>query len=194
MIPAVHAWPSNAHLIRDVAELGYIGDMVLDVTYGLGNFWTEFQPEYLLGTDQNAAKSMTGDSVNFTRLPFSDRGFQTVVFDPPYKLNGTPDQDTDERYGVETPTRWQDRMSLMLDGLIECCRVADRTVLAKCQDQVCSGKVRWQTLEFEQVARGQGFEQVDRFDLLGTARPQPMEGRRQRHAHGRPSTLLVFQR
>ena len=194
MIPAVHAWPSNGHLIRDVADLGYVGDYVLDVTYGLGNFWTQWMPLVLLGVDANPEKSMTGESVDFTSLPFGDGEWDTVVFDPPYKLNGTPDPDVDERYGVEVPTRWQDRMSLMLAGLAECCRVASSTVLAKCQDQVCSGKVRWQTLEFEAEARISGFRQVDRFDLLGTTRPQPMDGRRQRRAHGRPSTLLVFQR
>ncbi len=196
MIPAVHAWPDNAHLIRDVAELGYIHGRVLDPTYGLGTFWKIHRPTFLVAHDLNPKKCPMADGteIDFTAMPYKDQEFDTVVFDPPYKLNGTPTEEVDGRYGVETPTRWQDRMSLCLDGLIECCRVSERTVLAKCQDQVCSGKVRWQTLEFEAVARGQGFEQVDRFDLLGTSRPQPMEGRTQRHAHGRPSTLLVFQR
>lgn len=194
MIPAVHDWPTNGHLIRDVAALGYIEDDVLDVTYGLGGFWTEFQPATLVGLDLNPEKSMGGVSADFTNLGIIDRGFGTVVFDPPYKLNGTPDQKVDARYGVDQPTKWQDRMDLCLAGLTECCRVARRTVLAKCQDQVCSGKVRWQTVEFTAVGVGNGFELRDRFDFIGHARPQPMEGRKQRHAHGRGSTLLVFER
>ena len=45
-VPAVHDWPTNGHLIADVAHLGYISDKdsVLDPTYGLGVSWTQYRP------------------------------------------------------------------------------------------------------------------------------------------------------
>jgi hypothetical protein len=51
--------------------------------------------------------------------------------------------------------------------------------------------VRWLTLDCADHARSVGLELVDRFDMLSGGRSQP-PGRRQVHAHGRPSTLLVF--
>ena len=41
IIYSATAWRNNSELIADVARLGYIEGTVLDVTYGLGNFWNE---------------------------------------------------------------------------------------------------------------------------------------------------------
>lgn len=119
-----------------------------------------------------------------------------AVFDPPYKLNGTPALgDFDARYGIEEVTRWQDRMDRIDEGIMSARRALafGGRLLVKCQDQVCSGQVRWQTDHITHLASLLGMGKVDRFDLLGTHRPQP-PGRTQKHAHGRPSTLLVFVR
>jgi len=191
-VPAAFAWPSNAHLIADVAKLGYLRPIVLDVTYGKGTFWKIWRPYDLIAHDLKL------DGGDFRALPYAaGDAFGTVVFDPPYKLNGTPTPEVDARYGAHEPTRWQDRMALCFDGAAECRRVLAPKghLLWKCQDQVVSGHVVWQTYEFTEFAVGQlRLKLVDRFDMLGTARPQPMEGRKQEHAHGRPSTLLVFRK
>lgn len=190
------AWATNAELIADCARLGYLRDewLTLDPTYGYGTFWKRWRPRDLLCTDLDPAKSLSGgESVDFTAMPWQDREFDAVVFDPPYKLNGTPDDaGVDERYGVHAPTRWQDRMDLIRRGIDECARVCRSNLLIKCQDQVCSGKVRWQTLEFTQRAVDNGFGLVDRLDFP-SYRAQP-NGRRQVHARRNTSTLLVLQR
>lgn len=196
---AYREWRDNSDLIADVARLGYLDGSVFDVTYGYGTFWKEWQPESLLRTDLDPVKSLDRpEGVDFTRLPVEDESFDAVVFDPPYKLNGRPDDSIDERYGVHEMTRWQDRMALMRAGLVECCRVARTHVLVKCQDQVCSGRVRWQTDEMTEVAKACGFGKVDRFDFP-TYRPQPEKNRdgsrrRQVHARRNTSSLLVFRR
>lgn len=194
-IRAVDVWPTNAHLIADCARLGYLQSdwTTLDPTYGYGTFWKVWKPDVLVACDGAEAKSPIGYAVDFTDLPWPDRHFDVVVFDPPYKLNGTPTEATDARYGVHVVSTWQDRHRLIRDGILECLRVlrAGGTLLVKCQDQVCSGAIRWQTVEFTNHAEAHGARLVDRFDLLGSSRPQPA-GRRQVHAHGRPSTLLVF--
>lgn len=184
---AAHDWPTNAALIADVAKLGYLDGCVLDCAYGLGGFWKLWVPEAFTYSDL-----LTG--VDFRAMPWADDTFGAVVFDPPYKLNGT-DQGEGERYGVHLRASWQERMQLCRDGATECVRVLKPGgfLLWKCQDQVCSGKIRWQTIDFTDHAAKLGLELVDRFDMLGTARPQP-SGRKQVHAHGRPSTLLVFRK
>lgn len=188
-------WSTNAELIEDCATLGYLRDdwLILDPTHGEGTFWKRWRPARLTACDLDPAKSPLGRSVDFTDLPWADRSFDAVVFDPPYKLNGTPDADIDERYGVHQPTRWQDRMQLIRKGLVECARVlSDGYLLLKCQDQVCSGRKRWQTDEFTTLAADLGLGKVDRFDFP-TYRPQP-NGRRQVHSRTNSSTLLVFKR
>src|SRR5687768_9094091 len=160
-IMAIAEWSSNGALIRDCHRLKYIHDLdsVLDCTHGYGTFWTEWKPKGFLfhGADANPAKSPDSpDGIDFRKMPFADKSFDVVVFDPPYKLTGKPDPDVDERYGVDEATRWQERWDLIYEGLVECCRVARRRVLCKIQAQVCSGKVRWQDYEAIKVAEQSG--------------------------------------
>jgi len=195
VIPAVHAWANNAELIRDAAELWLEEDWtVLDPTYGRGAFWTLWRPARLYARDLNEQKS-EGPPVDFTNMPYPDRTFDAVVFDPPYKLSGTPKMgEMDERYGVDEPERWQDRMEKIRAGAVECARVADRVLMVKCQDQVCSGQMRWQTDMVTEAVCGDRegrWRKADRFDLIGKSMKQD-EKREQKHAFGRGSTLLVF--
>ena len=190
-------WPTNGHMIADVAKLGYLDGDCLDVTYGLGVFWSRWRPESLVACDLNAAKSPIGYSVDFTNLPRDFQGqFDAVVIDPPYKLNGQPTRASDERYGVEEYTPWRDRITLMREGMVECYRTLRPKgyLLVKVMDQVVSGKKRWLTDDAtEQAVRFMAMEKVDRFDMLTKPRPQP-EGRRQLHSLQNYSTLLVFQK
>lgn len=190
VIPAAFAWRTNAALIADVARLGYITGHVLDPTWGRGLFWTKFEPERLTRHD------LLLDGIDFRDLPYPDGTFETVVYDPPYKLNGTPALgDHDNRYGVDVPATWQGRMRSILEGAAECARVVAPTghLLVKVMDQVCSGEIRWQTDEVTKTVEPRGFRKIDRLDFLGGGRPQP-PGRRQLHAHSRPSSLLVFRK
>lgn len=192
------AWNNNAELIADVAKLGYLGGdeaLVLDPTYGLGNMWTIYRPNYLFACDLDPAKSPSGKSVDFRDMPFASESFDAVVFDPPYKFAGKAKHiEQDHRYGVESHLRWQDRLQMILDGARECSRVTKRGghLLVKCQDQVVSGKVVWQTLHLTEDLADNGLRLKDRFDLVGY-RPQP-PGRTQVHARRNTSQLLVFEK
>lgn len=194
VVSAYTPWSTNAELIADCARLGYLhrDRITLDPTYGEGTFWQLWRPRILIGSDLDPAKSPSGQSVDFTNMPHADQAFPVVVFDPPYKLNGTPDPIVDARYGVDVMKRWQDRMGLMRQGLVECARVCSSTLLMKCQDQVSSGKIRWQSFEMVNLASTVGFGLVDRLVMLG-GRPQP-DGTSQVHARQNASTMLIFKR
>lgn len=199
-VMAISTARNNAELIEQCAALGYLTDdmVTLDPTYGLGRFWTRWRPAALEASDLDQAKSPIGRSVDFTNLPWSDSEFDAVVFDPPYKLNGTSTATgaatCDADYGVSHYQSWQDRMQLCIDGINEAHRVLKPggMLLVKCQDQVCSGKVRWQTIEFTNHAVGLGSRLVDQLHLP-SYRPQPA-GRRQVHARRNYSTLLVLRK
>lgn len=194
---AVDLWHTNGHLIADIARLGYLQRELptLDPTYGRGVFWRIWKPDTLVVHDLKL------DGVDFRRLPEDNESFPQVVFDPPYKLNGTPVLGAqDERYGTDAPYEsiYEDA-HLMHQGFLQCVRVlAPRgTLLVKCQDQVVSGKMAWQTDWYTSWAHDLRhhvkLRKVDRFDMLGGGRAQP-PGRRQVHARERPSTMLVFRK
>ena len=180
-------WANNSELIADCQKLGYISGKVLDPTYGLGNFYNVHRPEGLITGDLFRDADI---QLDFTSLPFADRTFDTVIYDPPYKLNGTPTDFVDDRYGVGKYTRWQDRMALMIRGQIECARVVRKGgyLLIKCMDQVVSGKVRFQSDIMTNVT---AMEKVDELLFLTNPREQPHT--RQIHSRRNYSTLLVFQ-
>lgn len=194
-VPAFTPLRSNAVLIEHAYRLDYIreDDRVLDATYGTGAFWRLRQPRYFLSNDADP-ETAAQRHYDFRCLAehFEPRAFDVIVYDPPYKLNGTPSGPMDLRYGVGQPTRWQDRMQQCRDGVRSCCDLEPRTLLIKCMSQVVSGRVVWQPAEFEQVARARGYHKTDEL-LMHTGRPQPA-GRRQVHARRNYSTMLVMEK
>ncbi len=188
---AAQYFNTNAELIEACQHLGYLRSswLILDPTYGKGTFWRTWRPEGLIAHDLKL------DGVDFRDLPHPDGHFDAVVFDPPYKLNGTPSQ-PDERYGVDVQGTIAERHELIRRGMTECARVLKPAgfLLLKCMDQVASGKVQWQTLEFSTYG-------VDVLDLtledsllmLTNPRKQPA-GRKQVHARRNYSTMLIFRK
>lgn len=196
---AAYAWRDNAHLIRDVVvPMGYLRKEweTLDVTYGKGAFWRLWQPDVL------EAHDLATTGMDFTNLPKEwKRRWKVTVLDGPYKLNGTSTPSVDARYGVEEYASPKERIQLIYDGMMNCAYVTapGGYMLVKCQDQVCGGKVHWQTRIFGSF-NVFGFELVDRFDMLRQPRPQPPRTRKdgkpstQQHAARNYSTLLVLRR
>lgn len=186
---------NNAQLMADCARLGYLDGPVLDLTYGLGRFWNDHCPEALITNDLNR-DTAADHHFDFTKTPWPDDYAYTVVLDPPYKLNGTGgSHPSDAGYGVADNLSVEDRMHLITRGCAEALRLADRFVLIKCQDQVVSGRVYWQTLEIIETMRARSPFKPNRLrDMLHVQgyRPQP-PGRRQVHARRDYSTLLVFE-
>jgi hypothetical protein len=74
-----------------------------------------------------------GDRLFHQRLPqrsplSGTKAFDTVVLDPPYKLNGTSTGEgpaaSDESYGVGGPYQSvEDKHTLIKDGIVECARI-----------------------------------------------------------------------
>lgn len=97
-------WADNGEMIRDVVELGYIvpdSDTVLDVTYGLGNWWTCVRPSQLLTHD------LALDGVDFRHLPEPDSSVDVVVFDLAVRPPGRYQPRRDSR--IPCPVRPQRR-------------------------------------------------------------------------------------
>lgn len=158
---------SNAQLVLDLVHLRHLRPewVTLDATYGAaGAWWKAWRPDVLVTNDLDPAVAADYHH-NVTRLPWKRRRFHVVVFDGPYKLNGTSSgrgpSASDARYGVTVATRWQDRMALLVAGSVECARVASERVIVKCQDQVCSRAKRWQTRDIADAVERTGLWRLD---------------------------------
>ena len=188
-----HTGDNNA-LMGKVAELGYLprDARILDATYGEGTWWRTCDLENLVTNDLDSP--IAEHSFDFCEFPEEWQGwFDVVAYDPPYRLNGTPDPAFDTRYGTHLVTTEAQVMATIRAGLEGCaaCVRPRGHLLVKCQAQVCSGRVVWQDVLVIQWAHALGFTLVERFDMA-PARPQP-PGRRQVHAR-RGSTLLIFRK
>ena len=76
---------NNASLFPDILDL-YVPESsrVLDMTYGKGVFW-KLVDESQYNLVRNDIEPDRGDmSADFCNIPFDDKTFDAVVFDPPY--------------------------------------------------------------------------------------------------------------
>jgi len=185
---------NNAELVRDgLVPLGALAkdEPTLDMTYGKGRFWTLWEPDELTAIDIIEERCPNGHAVDFRDTGFDPGQFTRIVLDGPYRLNGTPDTDSDGDYGVHEPATWQERYQLIKDGITEAGRLLKRggILTVKCQDQVCSGKKRWQTADFAAHGATVGFRWKDELHMP-SFRDQPAG--RQAHSRINYSTALVL--
>jgi hypothetical protein len=198
----------NGPLIAAAAQLWIEDDdLVVDMTYGRGLFWTKCHPARLVGHD------LITDGVDFRQLPEADGTVDVAVFDPPYispggrgtsTLDGRNGSggDFNGRYGLtDTPTSPAKLAELIAHGIREANRVLapQGRLMVKCMDYVSSGGLFLGRHHVVTTALGLGMRQVDEFVHHSGTGPQPTENpdgspRRQVHSRRAHSFLCVFQK
>jgi hypothetical protein len=192
-VQSVVASRENGPLIAAVAQLWINSDdVVLDVTYGRGNFWTKIRPARLVAHDLEL------DGVDFRHLPEPDASVDVVVFDPPYIAQGGRETSTIPdflgRYGLaDVPKTVPELNELVAAGMKEALRVLKPKgrLLVKCMDYITAGKLVLGRHHVVTTALALGMEQVDEFVHYSGTGAQPPRDRQihSRHAH---SFLCVF--
>lgn len=193
----------NGPLIAEAARLWIQpGDLVLDVTFGRGNFWTHYEPQFFLTHDL-----FKGDGVDFRALPEDDQSIDVLVLDPPYVSTGGRKTSTipefNDAYGLTAAPRTPHEATLLLlEGVFEAHRVlkAGGRLIVKCQDYISGGKFyKSHAYTVRAAEEYTGFTQVDEFIHASGPGPQPklnLDGSTRRQVHSRRvhSFLLVFEK
>lgn len=185
----------NGPLIAAAAQLWIKDtDEVLDVTYGKGNFWTDYQPRFLTGHD------LIFDGVDFRHLPEADGTIDVVVFDPPYIAQGGRETSTVpdflDRYGlVEVPKTIGELNAYIWTGMKEATRVLapGGRLIIKCMDYINGGRYVQGRHHVVSWADELGLRQVDKFVHYSGTGPQPQRPR-QLHSRRAHSFLCIFQK
>lgn len=187
-------WKDNAELFAEVAELEYLPEPVLDMTYGEGVFWRLYRPAQLFTNDLDPCNEDVEYHEDCRAMTFTSGWIKTVVFDPPYKLSGRNRLPKfDAQYGLvpNKVTPIQEILGVLVGGIAEAARIATDFVLVKCMDQISSGQLVKQTAIAYDVARAMGLKQVGEFWIEGDGIPQDEERGQQHERHTR-STLMIF--
>jgi hypothetical protein len=203
MKPVESVIPSrtNGPLIAAAARLWIRGgDQVLDVTYGKGNFWTEYRPTNLIAHDKYKL-----DGVDFRQLPEPDCSIDVVIFDPPYIAQGGREtsgiKHMLDAYGLhDVPKTPRENRELIAAGMKEGFRVlsAGGRLLVKCMDYINGSEFQMGHHHVVSTALELGMEQVDEFVHYSGKGPQPTltrsgAPRGQYHSRRAHTFLCVFQ-
>lgn len=180
---------SNKEALKEILDLySTKQSKVLDISYGTGAFWNK-KPNITLDLFTNA--DVCG---SFYNLPFAKNTFDTIVFDPPYRMNGTKvGYALTDRYKNETSNYKVVPLHYKY-GTREVYRVLVNggILIAKMQDQVVSGKFYFQTNEMLKWA-SQFNRLIDEVHVITGSRPQP-KGRQQKHIRTSHSTFQIWEK
>lgn len=189
VVMAIRTSGTNADLIADAAELGYLDWNwdILDATWGKGNFWTKWSPRLTHFLTKNDLYVPEAEfNYDFRAFPPEwEERFRAVVFDPPYKLQGTSSNagpaSSNASYGMDREYQPTESVyALYCDGVTECARVLKPGgfLLVKCMDQVVSGRVEWMSIAAANHGHLKlGLDLVDTLMLMGH-RAQPERTRK----------------
>ena len=187
----------NEDLIPEILKIYTNKDMTIaDVTYGNGNFWKRVDTNAFYAFLPSDIKT---NGVDFRELPYPNNCINVLVFDPPY-MHGSPAKlrkDLDKTYRNNDKGGWGTDYvyNLYLEGMEEAYRVlVDGGLLwVKCQDQVSSGKNRFDHIVIYDMALELGFLAEDLFILTRTGTPM-MRHSYQKHARKNHSYMWIFRK
>lgn len=197
-------WRTNGHLIADLAKLGILtkDQTIIDLTYGRGAFWSQWQPEHLIGVTYRTGQATTTETTaladdDFTALQRSYPPADVVVFDPPYMPAGSKSPSLGgllERYGIARLSA-ADVTALINAGMSEAVRIckAGGLILTKSGQGITGGKRFSSNDILRRRAHGLGLHQIDEFVFITTPRTQKHRGP-QKNARSNFSTLTIWQK
>lgn len=192
-VTAATKWDTNAEMILDIVELGYIRptDVIIDLTYGRGAWWTKYHHpgEFWANLSPDDEMGELPPYMNaWMCRDFRDLGeewgnFDVALFDPPYvsmggrATSGLPD--FMNRYGLENAATTPELLHAdNVRGLAEAMRIVKPggLILAKCAPYISSGVRKEGDWWARDAAIEMGLKVEDMLIHIGDVRAQPKDG------------------
>jgi hypothetical protein len=186
---------TNAKLIHAVCRLHLRpADTIADLTYGKGTFWKAVGDGIRVRVTGSDLVTCPKSPHDFRALPYADKSFDVVVFDPPYIQTGNATHRYTERYGFAQVPKltMADVVQLYADGMAEARRVARKMLWVKCKDGMESGRQCWLHLDVHTIAMRLGLTARDLFILAPRGGTTLNRWDSQHHARKVHSYLWVF--
>lgn len=216
---------SNDEVFPSILEL-YVPEesRIADVTYGKGIFWKRVDTEKydLFASDLKTIglPSNCKGGVDSRKLPYKNRFFNAIVFDPPYmhtpggtahnghqnfeeyyannaEQNDQVIKEIWEDYDGKPPKYHEAVLDLYFRTGKEAWRVLkdDGIFIVKCQDEVCANQQRLTHIEITSEFEKYGFVTEDLFVIMRTNRPgiSRLKGK-QKHARKNHSYFMVYRK
>lgn len=214
-VDAVRTSGHSGDVIHDIFTLHFAPHdkplTVLDLTFGRGVFWRwDWERWSILRTTNDLHVAGVDHREDFKKTMFEDKAFDVVLFDPPFTANGASRDGHQKRYGSDrsmegAPQNASQVQDLLVDGIVEACRIARYGLIVKTQDVTESKRVWWNVdracnqlqtwLPYKHVARGDWYVD-DKVWLRAARRDQPDKARgvSPQRMRNRPSVFIVAKR
>lgn len=199
---------NNSDVFPKILELHVAtGAKIADVTYGKGVFWRNIDT-----SQYDFSPSDIANGMDCRHLPYKNRSFDAIVFDPPcmegFSRKGNTTKAGDGTHntfrdhysnGDETPQpnggKWHEAvLEIYNEGGKEACRVLKEggICIVKCQDEVSANKQNLTHVEIINSYAAIGLFCKDLFIVVRPNKPGMSRVIKQRHARKNHSYFLVF--
>jgi hypothetical protein len=200
------------------------GAKIADVTYGKGVFWRRVDTrKYDLHASDLRSEGIPKEccaGIDSRRLPYEDRSFDCVVFDPPYmhtpggtahnghqNFEGYYANNAEQDCKVMSEVLWETGSMLpkyheaVLDLYFQSGHEAWRVLrnggifIVKCQDEVCTNRQRLTHIEITNEYERYGFVVEDLFVVIRNSKPGVSRIlTRQYHARKNHSYFMIYRK
>lgn len=187
-------------ILRGISVLHNAGEpFELDPTYSKGEFYKNFQkPTLRFDLDPQSADVKQADCRD---LPLASNSVKSVMFDPPFVMNGESEKSADEKTGLigkrfTSFKNYEELKALYIPAINEFYRVLipKGLFVIKCQDSVVSGKNYFTHVDVFRWAEDAGFQNKDLFILERQKVMLDSREQTQRHARKVHSYFIVFRK
>lgn len=185
-------YPSQDQILNGIREIYAIDRFDLDMTYSKGNFYKNVpQPKLKLDKSPIYVDNVQAD---FTKLPFPNESFHSVVFDPPFITHAGKNSKIGNRFS--SYKNYNELIQNYQNGIKEAYRVlANRGIcIMKCQDVVSGGINRWWHIEAYHYAIEAGFFVDDLYILTSNIKIIANNWSVQKHCKKYHSYFWVFKK
>ena len=192
---------TNADLFPDIMKVyAEPGDVILDMTYGRGVFWSNIEKgKYtLIENDKDKKKGQL--SADLRAMPFAEETFDVVIMDPPYVFGAGGKDMLDKQYGNNEYRKQGSPgpdavVELFRSGISEANRLLknDGILIVKCMDFISGGKQQRISIRVLEEAIDRGLTDEDLFVLHQSGNPI-MRHNYQLHARKNHSYFWVFRK